>query len=108
MIAENPAKIADLQNDLPDWQRTLADLRKVQPLAARAAKLRSEDIPKFEAEILSATAKHADIAAKAEEVRVLKSAFSRAVGLCLGLLLIRPVPKSPSQDPLFESSSPFD
>lgn len=68
MIAENPRKIAELEADLPDWQKLLTGLRKVQPQAARANKLRTEDIPKLESDLQTAITKHADIAAKAEEV----------------------------------------
>jgi hypothetical protein len=68
-MANNPKQIAELEADLPDWQTQLSALRKVAPLAARAAKLRSVDIPSFETQYQRAMEMHADVAAKAEEVR---------------------------------------
>lgn len=67
-MAANPRMLKEQQEDLPQWQEILASLRKVEPLAVTAQKLRETDIPKHESELERANGRHQAATRKAEEV----------------------------------------
>lgn len=67
-MADTPAKIRDLEDDLPQWESILADLRKLEPDAARVKVLRETEVPRLEDELKRIMARHANVTSKAEEV----------------------------------------
>ena len=66
-MAMNPKKIQEEESDLPQWQAILSGLKKVEPLAATAKKLREIDIPKYEEELQRDSGKHRNAIGKSED-----------------------------------------
>lgn len=68
-IADTPAKIETESSDLPEWEKILSGLRKLEPDAARIKTLRDVDIPRMEEELRRIEVRHTNVTAKAEEVK---------------------------------------